>query len=262
MPQNRTDHRFPLLVSEAAGDVLVALLIVGGDWTVTELVAYTGRPRATVDRAVDQIAKSGAVRVTNRYGTTRLLAADDTSPVTAPLRSLLEVTHGPAELLAQPLSAVAGIEEAFVFGSWAARSSGVAGECPGDIDVLVVGTASVTDVALACVSAEQRLRRDVNPLVTIRENWSNPDHFLTGVRNGPLIKISLPTSPHTSTAPVDGAETESMTDVDHRPLPSSRSARPRRRQHADHPQPSSVGAGATREEVELSAYFLDQLGNP
>lgn len=59
-----------------------------------------------------------------------------------PLTDLLAVTYGPLPVLTDLLSAATGVEEAYIYGSWAARYLGEPGSVPQDVDVLAVGTAS------------------------------------------------------------------------------------------------------------------------
>ncbi len=64
--------------------------------------------------------------------------------------------------LGDRLSEIDGVEEAFVFGSWAARDAGEPGPAPRDIDVLVLGDAALRAVRRACRGVEEDLRVEVN----------------------------------------------------------------------------------------------------
>ncbi len=58
------------------------------------------------------------------------------------LREILRVATGPVPLLARELESIAGISAAFLYGSFAARLSGVTGPAPHDIDLMVIGSPS------------------------------------------------------------------------------------------------------------------------
>jgi hypothetical protein len=74
-----------------------------------------------------------------RVGPTRLARSDPSSPLYRPLTGLLLVAFGPAQVISAEPDGIAGINEAHVFGSWAARYSGEAGAAPDDADIVVVG---------------------------------------------------------------------------------------------------------------------------
>jgi hypothetical protein len=76
-----------------------------------------------------------------RRGNIRLIRAVTDTPVSRPLTDLLAATYGPLPVLNDLLAETPGITFAFVYGSWAARCLGEPGPVPGDVDVLVVGTA-------------------------------------------------------------------------------------------------------------------------
>ncbi|MEV4356246.1 hypothetical protein [Nonomuraea sp. NPDC049625] len=73
----------------------------------------------------------------------RMASADTNAVVARPLTELLTLTYGPVAVLGEQLSGIAGIEEACIHGSWAARYSGEPGRVPNDVDVLVVGISEV-----------------------------------------------------------------------------------------------------------------------
>lgn len=109
------------------------------------------------------------------------------------LRSILVQTVGVLGRLGDALRGVLGISEAFVFGSWAARHEGEPGPAPRDIDVLVIGDASLRSVRRACRPVEAQLRVEVNPVVADVDRWAaaDPDPFVAQVRSQPLVPIPL-----------------------------------------------------------------------
>jgi len=86
------------------------------------------------------------------------------------------------------LAGVAGIESAFLFGSWAATYQGQPGRPPGNIDVLVIGDPDRDDLDEAAQRAGARLATEVN--VTIRSpRWwrEGGDGFHAEVTGRPLV---------------------------------------------------------------------------
>lgn len=157
--------------------------------SIGELSEATGIPQATVSREVARLSEAGVLRTSVR-GRLRLVEANDRLPYHGELRSLLLKTIGPAAALEDHLAAVDGVEEVYIFGSWAARYHGQPGPPPGDIDVLVVGAVDLDDVYAACRRAEADLRLDVNPVVRTAAEWRRRDRgFLDAIRKGPLVPV-------------------------------------------------------------------------
>lgn len=85
-----------------------------------------------------------------------------------------------------------GVDEAFLYGSWAARYVGERGEDPFDVDVLVVGRPSRLAIARAERMLSEQLGREVNAVVVTPEEWEAAESgFLTEVRRRPLVAVLL-----------------------------------------------------------------------
>jgi predicted nucleotidyltransferase len=171
---------------------LVTELYVGGvTATVGELATAIGTFSSNVSGMLPALQRAGIVAV-QQVGRSKLVSANTAAPFYAFLRGLLEVVEGPPVVLAGELSALPGISEAYVYGSWAARATGVPGAMPADIDVLIIGAPDRLELADALGRAGLKLRRDVNPLVVTTTAWEKPtDAFLRGLRTKPLVAIAL-----------------------------------------------------------------------
>ena len=122
----------PLFRSRVEAEVLVVVLAnPEREWSLTELARRVGASVATVQREIGRAEEAGVVR-SRKVGNTRLVRADEHGALTQPLTDLLERALGPKQLLSEALSAVPGVEAAFLFGSWAARCSGDRGPAPND----------------------------------------------------------------------------------------------------------------------------------
>jgi predicted nucleotidyltransferase len=179
----------PLLRSRLQAEVLtLVLLSPGQEWSLTALASRTGAAVSSVQREITRAEQAGVVS-SRRLGNTRLVQAA-ASPLTAPLTELLLRSFGPRQVLAEELQRVAGIEQAFLFGSWAARYAGEAGRPPADLDVLVIGAPDRDELDDAAQRAEGRLAREVN--VTIRSPawWrEGADGFHADVTQRPLVSV-------------------------------------------------------------------------
>jgi hypothetical protein len=95
------------------------------EWTLTELADRVGSSVATSQREVTRAEQAGVV-TSRRLGNTRLVTAVP-GPLTEPLTELLLRSFGPRQVIAEELAPAAGSEQAYLFGSWAARYAGQPG---------------------------------------------------------------------------------------------------------------------------------------
>ncbi len=182
----------PIFRSELQGRLL-ALLYADPDrgWTISDLADALSVHVATVQREASRLEEAGILR-SHRVGKSRVLGPNLGSPYADDLSSLVVRAFGPAHVLSPLLSAVPGVEEAYLFGSWADRYVGERGPVPGDIDVLVVGDPDVEAVDGAAMEAQAQLGREVNVTIRARDAWARGrDGFLRTLRAGNLVRIDL-----------------------------------------------------------------------
>jgi predicted nucleotidyltransferase len=183
----------PILRSEAQAKILATLFLAQHDEPLhVRLVAdRAGVPFSTVQREIDRLEEAGLVR-SQRFAQARVVRPNEDSPLADDLRRLLLKAYGPASVVAELLSRVPGVEEAYIFGSWAARYEGEVGPLPADVDVLVVGTPDLDAVYEAMADAEERLGREVQPTIVTPEDWRNArSGLLRTVRTRPLVPLNL-----------------------------------------------------------------------
>jgi len=160
--------------------------------SIGELAERAGVAQATASREVARLAEHG-LAVTRSIGRNTMVSANWALPWARDLRSILVQTVGILGRLADALGTLNGIEQAFVFGSWAARYTGEAGAPPRDIDVLVVGEVALRSVRKAVADLEKELRVEINPVVVDRARWTakRPEPFVAQLRSQPLVEIAL-----------------------------------------------------------------------
>jgi len=183
----------PLFRSDQQLAILAVLFADGAsDIPIGELAERAGVAQATASREVARLAEHGLV-ITRPLGRNTLVTANWALPWAKELRSILVQTVGVLGRLGDVLSEVDGIDEAFIFGSWAARYAGEPGPPPRDIDVVVVGDAALRTVRRACRRVEEDLRVDVNPIVVDRKTWDAPapEPFIAQIKSQPLVPIPV-----------------------------------------------------------------------
>jgi DNA-binding transcriptional ArsR family regulator len=183
----------PLLRSAFQGELLAWLFLhPEQEYPQVELARRFEVTPSAVTREVDRLLAAGLVRE-RRLGNMRLIGADTEVVIAQPLTELLALTYGPTAVLPELLEGVPGVEEAYIYGSWAARYSGESGRVPRDLDVLVVGDADDDDLYDAARKAERQLGREVNIRRLNRSAWESPDEdpFLESLRSRPLVQLKI-----------------------------------------------------------------------
>lgn len=185
----------PILRSQVAGDLLALLYLhPQAEYSVTEVADAIRANANTVHYEAGKLAEAGLIHARKR-GNLRLIRAVTDSLLARPLTDLLAVTYGPLPVMTELLAGVPGIEEAHIYGSWAARYQGEPGPLPADVDVLVIGTPDPDDLDEVSEQAQRTLRRPVNIRRIRPETWRDPDPadpFLRSVRSRPLVNVVKP----------------------------------------------------------------------
>ena len=170
----------PLLRSHQQGLILTALLEQPDlEFSAADLAKRLDISYPSIHRELARAEQTGIAK-SRRIGNVRLFSANRESPYFHGLAEVLIRAFGPPEVLARELSAIDGVEGAAIFGSWAARFTGVDGPRPvNDIDVLVLGAPDRQAVEDAASRASRLLGRRVD--VTFRgadwlERGSGPFH--------------------------------------------------------------------------------------
>ena len=182
----KVSTRLPLFRSPEQ-ERLLGELFVFADHSISlsELANRAGTSLGGAHKEVERLESAGLVKSTT-VGRNRLIEADPSSPIYMELRGLLLKTLGPEPLLRSSLSEVNGIEDAFIYGSWADPAE----RSPADIDLLVIGDPDVGEVYDAASAVEAEVGRPVNVTVRSPTEWEEADEaFERAVRSGPRIDL-------------------------------------------------------------------------
>jgi predicted nucleotidyltransferase len=159
----------------------------------SELARTLGIARPTVHREIRAALVTGIAK-SRRIGQARLVSINQSSTYYRPLRELMMRSFGVPFQVATMLKNIPGIDSAFIFGSWAARFSGVNGQRPiGDIDLLVLGDPDRSLLYSDSLSdLEKRIGYEVQ--VTIRSSdWieHGDGGFHDTVVSRPMVQIDI-----------------------------------------------------------------------
>jgi DNA-binding transcriptional ArsR family regulator len=185
----------PVFRSRLVGDLLaLTLLDPERRWTTDELATRTGATYPTLTRELRRLGQAGLL-ATEGVGRSNLWRANDRNPHFRALTELVAGSFGPPQVLAEEFGDVPGIDDLYIYGSWAARAGGEPGPVPRDIDVLVLGRPSRRAVYDAARRAEGRLGREVNPTIRPVKEWREADDgFARQLKSSPMFRVDGPWS--------------------------------------------------------------------
>jgi predicted nucleotidyltransferase len=143
-----------------------------------EIARRAGTGIGATQRELEQLTEAGLIHRV-RHGHRVYYQANRKNPIFAELKSILAKTSGIRDILLEGLTPLENrIKLAFVYGS-IARGEETASS---DVDLMVVGDVSFSDVVSALGQMEAKLGREVNPTVysssEFREKLAAKNHFL------------------------------------------------------------------------------------
>ncbi len=157
---------------------------------ISEIVRRVQSGVGAVERELSKLERSGLVTV-ERIGNQKHYRANQAAPIFEELRGLVEKTVGLAEPIRKSLEPYADtIKSAFVYGSVAKEND----TAQSDIDLMVIGDdLNYSDLYTAAQSAENKLRRKVQPFFVSLEDWyrktSDKGSVFSKISNSPKIFI-------------------------------------------------------------------------
>lgn len=154
-----------------------------------ELARIIGAAPGTLKKELDALCAAGLLN-SQRIGNQCLFRANTDHPVFPELHALIRKTIGLADTLRFSLAPLCDqIKVAFIFGSVASATE----SAHSDIDLMVIGDASFSDIINAIFDAQSTLGREINPKVMSTNEWqtkkSADNVFLRDVLSKPKIML-------------------------------------------------------------------------
>jgi len=168
---------------------ILALLLLRSEenFHVREISRLTGVPAGSLHRELKLLTDAGLLSRQAMGNQVRYHAERD-CPIFHELAGIFRKTSGLADIIRsalQPLSP--DITAAFIFGSVAKGEE----RATSDVDVCVIGPASFTDVVLALADMNQKLGREINPVVMPYEQFTaklaTGEQFATRIMSEPKL---------------------------------------------------------------------------
>jgi uncharacterized protein len=152
-----------------------------------EIERSVNKGRGAVQRELENLVDAGLV-LRRRQGNQVHYQANPQVPIFPELKSLMIKTAGIADVLRDALLPLERrIRTAFIYGSFAKETE----RADSDVDVLVIGEVSFSEVVDAFASAQESIGREVNPSAYPVEEFvtkmSEGHHFVTTLVGEPKI---------------------------------------------------------------------------
>ena len=170
---------------------LLALLFGHADesFYLRQLIRAVGAGNGALQREIKQLTDMGLI-VRRVQGNQVLYRANKQSPIFPEIKRLITKTVGVNDAIRSALATLEPeIKAAFVYGSIATHRE----HADSDVDLMVIGKASFSDVVTALGPAQKTLRREINPTVfpisEFRSKLAAKNHFLRGVMAGKKIFV-------------------------------------------------------------------------
>ena len=178
----RTHSSLDPLLSRPVQEILTALLLEREQpWYFRDLAKRLKRTPSTLQRPLESLVQAGIIRKWTE-GNRVYFAREPQCPLLPELRGLLAKTVGLVDVLRDVLRPHAkAIQAAFVYGSVATGKERSAS----DVDLLVIGRTSLSDLSPGLAKAESRLGRPINATLYSPREFSRKlaakNHFLRSV---------------------------------------------------------------------------------
>jgi predicted nucleotidyltransferase len=154
-----------------------------------QLSRMTGAGQGALQRELKHLTELDLI-VRTTQGNQVLYRANSQSPIFPEVRSLVAKTVGVHDTIRRALTKLAPkIEAAFVYGSVARQRE----RADSDVDLMVLGRASLEEIVSALGPAEKALAREINPKVSSADDFRNSlavgNHFANRIFTGPKLLV-------------------------------------------------------------------------
>ena len=177
-----------ILSSKVRAEIFRHLFGLGGaEVHLRDLARRSGLSPATVRQDVRKLQGMDLVH-SRRDGNRVYYKANDAHPLYIEIHRMVVKTSGLAEVLRRRLESE-DIRVAFVFGSVAEGTE----RAESDVDLCVIGTATLKDLSSRLAGIDGEIAREVNPFCLTpgeyRRRVRAKDHFLTNVLSSPRLFV-------------------------------------------------------------------------
>lgn len=155
---------------------------------VRELARQLGWSPTVVGEELDRLERTG-ILTSERIGRARRYRVDERSPIAEEIRSLVQKTIGVEARIRKALTGLPGVEQAFLYGSYARGED----RPTSDLDLFVIGNVDQELLSDRLTEIERDLDRDLNVTSYDRAELEHlrqgGDPFVASVFEGPRVPL-------------------------------------------------------------------------
>jgi DNA-binding MarR family transcriptional regulator len=182
----------PILRSDTQGMILAQLFMnPGDDFSISELARQANTSVPTAMREVERLLESQLV-IQRTVGRARLIQVNTKHELHDAIRKIVAFSYGPAAVLPAALYGIEGLEQAFLYGNYAAYLKREQASNSPEIDLLLVGYVNRIEASNAAKRVERYLDRSFNVKFVGSQEWdTESSDFVVEVKHRPIYRLSL-----------------------------------------------------------------------
>jgi predicted nucleotidyltransferase len=156
-----------------------------------ELATHLAIDPSNLSKELARLEREGLFR-SELSGRQKYFQLNRDYPLYTEIRGIVSKTIGASAVIAESLRNIVGIEEAWLYGSFAANQQ----DASSDIDILLIGTPPSDELAEVILNLERRLGREIGYTVMTRKEFqsrlSRKDAFLGNVWQNKRVPLVVP----------------------------------------------------------------------
>ena len=182
----------PILRSDTQGMILAQLFMnPGDDFSISELARQANTSAPTAMREVERLLESQLV-TQRQIGRARLIQVNTKHELHDAIRKIVAYSYGPAAVLPAALYGIEGLEQAYLYGNYAAYLKKEKPSDSPEIDLLLVGYVNRIEASNAAKRVEGYLDRAVNVKFVGSQEWeTSSSDFVAEVKKRPLFELVI-----------------------------------------------------------------------
>ena len=182
----------PILRSDTQGMILAQLFMnPTDDFSISELARQANTSIPTAQREVQRLLESQLV-TQRTVGRAKLIQVNTKHELHDAIRKLIAYSYGPAAVLPAALYGIEGLEQAYLYGNYAAYLKKEKPSDSPEIDLLLVGYVNRIEASNAAKRVETYLDRAVNVKFVGSQEWeTSSSDFVEEVKKRPLLKLKF-----------------------------------------------------------------------
>ncbi len=177
-----------LFSSQARVSIMNLFLMNAGDrYYLRQVASLTGQPVRAVERELRKLEAIGLVTHTVE-GNRKYYRVNEDCPIFPELKAIFLKTVSLGDVLREYLvEEEGGVQVAFIYGSYAKGDESTTS----DIDLFVIGSATLKELSGVLAQAQRELSREINPVIMSVEELQAKvkanNHFLLSILDEPKV---------------------------------------------------------------------------